>query len=46
LIELVSRKEFGQVFITDTSKEKIQKLFKGIDAEIKIFKVKDGMITE
>jgi len=46
LIELVSGKEFGQVFITDTSKEKIRKLFKGIDAEIKIFNVKDGLITE
>ena len=46
LIELISGKEFGQVFITDTSKEKIQKLFKGLDVEIKIFKVKDGLITE
>lgn len=46
LIELVSTKDFGQVFITDTSKERIQKLFKGIDAEVKIFKVKDGAIAE
>ena len=44
LIELVSGKEFGQVFITDTSKERIQKLFKGLDVEMKIFKVKDGNI--
>lgn len=46
LIELVSANEFGQVFITDTSKERIQKLFKGINAEIRIFKVKDGSISE
>ncbi len=46
LIELVSAEEFGQVFITDTSKERIQKLFKGINSEIKIFKVKDGTISE
>ena len=46
LIKLVSSDEFGQVFITDTSKERIQKLFKGLEAEVKIFKVKDGNITE
>lgn len=45
LIELVSGKEFGQVFITDTSMEKIQQLFKGLDVEMKLFKVKDGLIT-
>ncbi len=44
LIELVSSKDFGQVFITDTSKEQIVKLFKGMDAELKIFKVKDGEV--
>ena len=46
LIELVSAKDFGQVFITDTSKEQIQKLFKGINSEIKIFKVKEGSIVD
>ena len=46
LIELVSTKDFGQVFITDTSKEQIQKLFKGVEAEMKIFKVKNGSIAE
>jgi len=45
LIELVNGEEFGQVFITDTSKERIQKLFKGVNAEMKIFKVKDGSIS-
>lgn len=46
LIELVSGNDFGQVFITDTSKERVQKLFKGVSAEMKIFKVKDGSISE
>ncbi len=46
LIELVSSTEFGQVFITDTNKDRIQKLFKGVEAEMKIFKVKDGNIAE
>jgi DNA replication and repair protein RecF len=46
LIDLVSTGEFGQVFITDTTKERIQKLFKGVEAEMKIFKVKEGNISE
>jgi DNA replication and repair protein RecF len=46
LIELVSSNEFGQVFITDTSKEQIAKLFKNVNADVKIFKVKEGEIAE
>ena len=46
LIELVNISDFGQVFITDTSKERVQKLFKGINSEIKIFKVREGSIME
>lgn len=44
LIELVSTGEFGQIFITDTGKDRIQKLFKGVKAEIKIFIVKKGEV--
>ena len=43
LIELVSDKGFGQVFITDTGKERIVKLFKGVD--VKLFRVKDGEVS-
>lgn len=46
LIELVSTDNFGQVFITDTSKEQIQKLFKGVNVDVKLFKVKEGNINE
>ena len=46
LIELVGSDDFGQVFITDTGKERIQKLFKGMDVEMKIFKVQKGNISE
>ena len=45
LIELVSTNDFGQLFITNTSKDLIQKLFKGINTEVKIFKVKNGSIS-
>ncbi|MBI3502876.1 MAG: DNA replication/repair protein RecF [Bacteroidetes bacterium] len=46
IIELVSGNDFGQVFITDTSKERIQKLCKSAGAEMKLFKVKQGAISE
>ena len=44
LIDMISSSEFGQVFITDTSKERIQKLFKKTDIEINMYKVKSGNI--
>jgi DNA replication and repair protein RecF len=46
LIELLSSKELGQVFITDTNKEKLQKLLKGVNLKIKMFEVKDGSVSE
>jgi DNA replication and repair protein RecF len=46
LIELLSSKELGQVFITDTNKERLQKLLKGVNLKIKMFEVKDGSVSE
>lgn len=46
LIKLVSTDDFGQVFITDTSKEQTMNLFKGVDVDVKVFKVKDGSVSE
>lgn len=46
LIELISADEFGQVFITDTSRERIQKLLKETTRTVKIFQVKEGIISE
>lgn len=46
LMELVSSHRFGQIFITDTSADRIKKLFKGIDTELKIFKVTKGNVSE
>ncbi|MFH1003935.1 MAG: DNA replication/repair protein RecF [Bacteroidota bacterium] len=46
LIDMISGTEFGQVFITDTSKERIQKLFKKTDIEINIYKIKNGNIVK
>jgi DNA replication and repair protein RecF len=45
LMELVSSHRFGQIFITDTNADRIKKLFKGIDSELKIFRVEKGLVT-
>ena len=40
LMKLVSRNEFGQIFITDTNKERILNIFETIDVESKYLKSK------
>jgi len=44
LMELVSRHNFGQIFISDTHDERIPLLFKDVNAELKIFKVDKGNV--
>ncbi len=39
LIELVNREHFGQIFITDTSKERTEALVRKINEESKIFEI-------
>jgi len=39
LISLVSENNFGQVFITDTSEDRIRKIFDGLNIDHKIFKL-------
>lgn len=39
LIELVNREHFGQIFITDTSKERTEVVVKSINEESKIFEI-------
>jgi DNA replication and repair protein RecF len=39
LISLVSENNFGQVFITDTSEERIRKIFDSLEIDHKIFKI-------
>ena len=39
LIDLVNQEHFGQIFITDTSKERTEKLVKNINEESKIFEI-------
>ncbi|OIP01549.1 MAG: DNA recombination protein RecF [Bacteroidetes bacterium CG2_30_33_31] len=44
MMKLVSRNEFGQIFITDTNRSRIEKVFEGIDVEIKIFEIDNAKI--
>ena len=44
IIQLVSENNFGQVFITDTQKQRIEKLFNLVDIDHRIFNVSDGEV--
>jgi DNA replication and repair protein RecF len=44
IVRLVSEHHFGQIFITDTHKERTEEIIKKIDDSYKIFDVIDGVI--
>ncbi len=46
LMQLVSNGRFGQIFVTDTGKERTAELFRNIGAELRIFNIHQGKITE
>ena len=46
LMKLVSDHAFGQVFITDTDEDRIDKVFKEIDIEQFVFKVEEGQVEK
>jgi DNA replication and repair protein RecF len=46
LMKLVSRNEFGQIFITDTNYERVALIFAEIDVERKMFMVESGQVNE
>ena len=46
LISLVAQHKFGQIFITDSDKVRIDSLLDEITDERKLFAVKCGMVTE
>jgi len=45
LMELVSNDEFGQLFLTDTHKNRVQEVFSGIKVPLKLFNVDEGITT-
>ncbi len=42
LMALVSGEDFGQIFITDTSSERIERIFTGLNVEVSLFNVEQG----
>lgn len=46
LLKLVAGPGFGQIFITDSNKMRLEQLFEGIGAECKYFSVENGAIVE
>jgi DNA replication and repair protein RecF len=44
IINLVSENNFGQIFITDTQKKRIEKIFNEVKTDHKIFAVDDGKV--
>ena len=46
IVKLVSSDRFGQIFITDTNREHLDKILKKTEGEYKVFNVVDGVITE
>lgn len=42
LMEMVSRDEFGQLFITDTDAARVQRIFDGIDIAVRFFDIDKG----
>eukprot|EP01136_Pigoraptor_vietnamica_P022290 Opistho-1_new@73246 len=45
LMEMVSHHDFGQIFITDTGKERVLSVFKEIKVDVTLFEVANGVIT-
>ena len=46
IIRLVSDDKFGQTFITDTQRERIEKIFRNHEIDHTIFEVVDGKVSE
>jgi len=45
LMQMVSDNNFGQVFITDTSTNRVKNIFENIGVKVKLFNVKEGEIN-
>jgi DNA replication and repair protein RecF len=44
-MQMVSHKDFGQIFITDTGKERVKSVFEKIQVDVTLFEVKEGQIS-
>lgn len=46
IVKLVSGDKFGQIFITDTNREHLDRILQGIGSDHKVFMVENGSIVE
>jgi DNA replication and repair protein RecF len=46
IVKLVAGDRFGQIFITDTNREHLDKILQKVDGDYKLFGVEDGSISE
>jgi DNA replication and repair protein RecF len=46
IIRLVSENSFGQVFITDTQRSRIEKLFEEVNIDHRIFEISEGKVEQ
>lgn len=46
IVKLVAGDRFGQIFITDTNRDHLDKILKKVEGEYKVFSVADGKVTE
>ena len=46
IVKLVSGDSFGQIFVTDTNRDHLDKILRKIDGDYKILEVDNGMISE
>ncbi|HBX18848.1 MAG TPA: DNA replication and repair protein RecF, partial [Porphyromonadaceae bacterium] len=44
IVKLVSEEQFGQIFISDTNRESLDKILDGLQNNHAVFSVKDGEI--
>jgi DNA replication and repair protein RecF len=45
LMQMVSEDDFGQIFITDTSRDRVEGIFRDIGTELRLFGVKNGTLV-
>ena len=45
LMQMVSHQDFGQIFITDTSSDRVKRIFEGIGVGLSIFKIENGTVN-
>lgn len=45
LMKIVSGQDFGQIFITDTSRDRVEAIFREINVPIEIFEVEEGEVS-